>query len=105
MVEEQGLFPAWPGSSPSRSRRWSAEHRSIEAVLAEAAAGTPADPTWPDRLLARARLLREHILKEQDGVFPAALAALGSEEWERIEGMRARVGTALPTTLHHHGQA
>ena len=74
-------------------------------MLAEAASGTPEDPTWPARLLRTLHALREHILKEQDGVFPAALGALGSEEWERIEGIRARVGTALPTTLHHHGQA
>ena len=43
---------------------------------AEAADGTPDDPTWPARLLAVLELLREHILKEQDGVFPAALTVL-----------------------------
>ena len=36
-------------------------------------------------------LLREHILKEQDGFFPAALAALDSDQWERIEGVRAQL--------------
>jgi hypothetical protein len=40
---------------------------------------------------------REHILKEQDGVFPAALAALGPEQWERIESVRAQL-VAAPTT-------
>jgi len=34
-------------------------------------------------------LLRDHILKEQDGLFSAALAALDSDQWERI-GSRAR---------------
>ena len=75
-------------------------------MLAEAAAGTPERSRLAGPAAARrCGLLREHILKEQDGVFPAALGALGSEEWERIEGVRARVGTALPATLHHHGQA
>lgn len=41
-------------------------------------------------------MLREHILKEQDGVFPAALATLGTEEWEAVDKVRAEAGTALP---------
>ncbi|WP_230211140.1 hypothetical protein [Streptomyces kaniharaensis] len=70
-------------------------HR-IEAVLGEATGTVPADPTWPQRLLDVLGLLREHILKEQDGVFPAALAALSAAEWEAVEAVRERVGTALP---------
>lgn len=105
VVEEEGLFPCMAAEFPDHVEALREEHRSIEAVLGEAAGGTPEDPTWPDRLLRTLEELREHILKEQDGVFPAALGALDSEEWERIEGVRARVGTALPPTLHHHGQA
>jgi hemerythrin-like domain-containing protein len=105
VVEEVGLFPCLAGEFPDHVDALRAEHRSIDAELAEAATGTPEDPTWPARLLRTLEALREHILKEQDGVFPAALVALDSEEWERIEGIRARVGTALPPTLHHHGQA
>jgi hemerythrin-like domain-containing protein len=70
-----------------------AEHRRIEAVLGEAAQGTPADPSWPDRLVDTAELLREHILKEQDGVFPAALAGLSPEQWDAVDAVRARVGS------------
>ena len=66
------------------------EHREIEATLGEATGGVPADPTWPDRLLGALTLLRDHILKEQDGVFPAALAALDVDQWERIEAVRTR---------------
>ena len=58
----------------------------------------PDDPTWPARLLSTIHLLREHILKEQDGVFPAALASLSSTDWERIEGIRARAGSGLHLT-------
>ncbi|WP_262704284.1 MULTISPECIES: hypothetical protein [Streptomyces] len=32
----------------------------------------------------------------QDGVFPAALASLTTEQWEAIEAVRARVGTRIP---------
>lgn len=72
------------------------EHRRIGAVLAEAGGGVPADPARPDRLLDVLALLREHILKEQDGVFPAAPATLTAEQWEDVEAVRARAGSALP---------
>nr|WP_254397730.1 hypothetical protein [Streptomyces sp. AC558_RSS880] len=40
-------------------------------------------------------LLRGHILKEQDGVFPAAPAVLSTEQWEAVEAVRARVGSRV----------
>jgi hemerythrin-like domain-containing protein len=95
-VEEQGLFPALAGDFGAQIAVLEAEHRHIEAVLGEAAAGVPADPAWPGRLLAVLHLLRDHILKEQDGVFPAALATLHTDEWEAAEEVRSRVGVHLP---------
>lgn len=96
-VEEQGLFPALAEDFPDHVHDLRAEHRRIEAVLEEAAGGVPADPSWPTRLVRTLDLLREHILKEQDGVFPAALAGLRTADWEAVEAVRARVGTLLPT--------
>jgi hemerythrin-like domain-containing protein len=98
-VEEEGLFPAMAGSFPEHVDALRSEHRQIEAVLSECADEVPDDPTWPARLTHTIHLLREHILKEQDGVFPAALASLSSTEWERIEGVRARAGSGLAVTL------
>ena len=95
VVEEEGLFPAMVDGFPEHVEALRSEHRQIEAVLSECAHGLPDDPTWPSRLSSSFHLLREHILKEQDGVFPAALASLSSTEWERIEGIRARAGSAL----------
>jgi hemerythrin-like domain-containing protein len=95
-VEEHGLFPALVGEFGEQIAVLEAEHRHIEAVLAEAATATPTDPAWPARLLAVLHVLREHILKEQDGVFPAALAALRTADWERIEAVRAQAGTLVP---------
>jgi hypothetical protein len=46
--------------------------------------------------LALAHLF-DHILKEQDGVFPAALATLTPDDWERIGAVRRSVGR-LPAT-------
>jgi hypothetical protein len=79
------------GTSPGPS--W----RRVKAVLGEASSGTPADPTWPGRLADTLQMLREHIRKEQDGVFPAALAGLGIADWEAVEAVRARVGSLLPS--------
>jgi hemerythrin-like domain-containing protein len=95
-VEERGLFPALADDFPDQVAALEAEHRRVEAVLAEAAMGTPPDPTWPGRLVETLELLREHILKEQDGVFPAALANLATADWEAIDAVRIRVGTLLP---------
>src|SRR5690349_7205485 len=89
-VEEQGLFPLLAGDFPAHVAALRSEHRRIEAVLAEAADGTPADPAWPARLIATLDLLREHILKEQDGVFPAALTSLSGADWDAVDAVRAR---------------
>jgi hypothetical protein len=94
-VEEQGLFPALTPDFPDYVAGLKAEHRRVEAALGEAAAGTPADPAWPARLAEALALLREHIFKEQDGVFPEALATLGGADWEAAEAVRSRVGGSL----------
>lgn len=93
LVEEQGLFPALATDFPDQVGQLKAEHRLIEVPLAEAvrAAGddaVPADPAWPDRLAEALGMLREHIFKEQDGVFPAALANLGTADWETVSAAR-----------------
>ncbi|WP_030166154.1 hemerythrin domain-containing protein [Spirillospora albida] len=93
-VEEEGLFPALDGDFHEHIDALIEEHRVIDAALAEAAAGTA--PGWERRLLDALGVLRQHILAEQDGVFPAALANLGTPQWEAIEAVRARVGTLLP---------
>ncbi|MFF5955757.1 hemerythrin domain-containing protein [Streptomyces luteogriseus] len=94
-VEEHGLFPALAGDFPEQIAALEAEHRRIEAVLAEASGAFLTDPSWPDRLMEAMAVLRDHILKEQDGVFPAALATLGTEEWEAVEAARAKAGSTL----------
>ncbi len=92
-VEEQGLFPLLADDFPEQVAALEAEHRRIEAVLGAAARGTPGDPDWPDRLIATLEVLREHILKEQDGVFPAALTSLSGADWDMVDAVRARAGT------------
>jgi hypothetical protein len=71
----------------------------VEAALGEATAGTPADPAWSAWFAEALALLREHILKEQDGVFPAALATLRAADWKAAEAVRSRVGGLLPSPV------
>jgi iron-sulfur cluster repair protein YtfE (RIC family) len=96
-VEEHGLFPPLAADFPDHIAVLEAEHRRVEAVLGEASSGTPTDPAWPARLAETLQMLREHILKEQDGVFPAALAGLRIADWEAVEAVRDRVGSLLPS--------
>jgi hemerythrin-like domain-containing protein len=97
-VEEDGLFPAMAADFGDHITGLRAEHRQVEAVLDEAADGVPADPGWPARLPSALDTLREHIYREQDGLFPAALATLSTAEWETAEAIRADVGTLLPAS-------
>ncbi|MEU8817071.1 hemerythrin domain-containing protein [Actinoplanes sp. NPDC048796] len=93
-VEEHGLFPLLAGDFPDQIHALESEHRHVEAVLAEAAHGTPTDPAWPHRLIVTLDLLRDHILKEQDGVFPAALTTLTGTDWDTVDKVRAAVSQA-----------
>jgi hemerythrin-like domain-containing protein len=98
-VEEEALFPAMAAEFGEHVHGLLGEHRLIEGVLGESADGTPDDPTWPGRLKHVLEVLREHILKEQDGLFPAALATLDPAQWDQVEAVRARVGTGVPMTV------
>jgi len=113
VVEEQGLFPALVDDFPDHVERLREQHRHVEAVLDEAdvvlahavneSSGGSLDGSvdgaalagWPGRLRAASTLLRDHILAEQDGVFPAALAILSPQQWAEVDGVRASVGSGL----------
>lgn len=101
-AEELGLFPALVADFPDQIALLEAEHRKINAPLAEAvrAAATgcpaPADDAWPNRLTRALGLLREHIFKEQDEVFPVALATLHSADWDAIDAVRAATTPVMP---------
>ena len=101
-VEEDGLFPFLTADFPDHISVLRSEHRRVEVVLSECANGVPRDPDWPTRLLSALDLLREHILKEQDGVFPAALVTLDPDQWEHIEDLRVVAGSGLLAPHHDH---
>jgi iron-sulfur cluster repair protein YtfE (RIC family) len=95
IVEEEGLFPELFREFPGQLEELTREHRQVERVLGEAADGVPADLLWTERLRDCLGTLREHILKEQDGVFPAAIISLDGDQWEIVERVRWRAGSCL----------
>ena len=57
------------------------EHGQLEELLAEVAAGrTEVMPVFE-------RALREHIDREENGLFPAAAIAFAGPEWERVDAL------------------
>jgi hemerythrin-like domain-containing protein len=96
-VEETALFPALAADFAAELAKLVAEHRDIDAALGELASGCPL-PGWPLRTHLTLRHLFDHILKEQDGVFPAALATLAEADWESLEAARDRAHDGVVAT-------
>lgn len=92
VVEELGLFVAMADDFGPQLDDLSREHRQIDAVLSAFAAHADPAPRaddWLAQVEAAVGQLFEHILKEQDGVFPAALASLSSDSWESVAAVRS----------------
>jgi hemerythrin-like domain-containing protein len=88
-VEEDALFPPMCREFAAQMEHLAEEHVSLHAVLAMLASERP-EPGWAQQARAVRDVLFEHILAEQDGVFPAALSVLTPPEWDRLEEVRGR---------------
>lgn len=79
--EEQGLFTELrlDPEFAAHMDALCAEHREIDARLARVASGDHAEVD------ALENLLRRHIDKEENGIFPAAAVALDGAAWDRIQ--------------------
>ena len=102
-VEEEGLFPALAREFGAHVHRLVEDHRAVDQVLQEVLARPGPAPVrgedTSERGLSRRLVdgfyrLREHILAEQDGAFPAALACLSPEQWSVVDevGKQVRAG-------------
>ena len=92
-LEEQGLFPELAADFGEQLSDLEQEHVLIEGAL-RALAGDPPPVNWTGRTHEALALLFDHILKEQDGVFPAALAMVTTDGWERVGRVRDAVALA-----------
>jgi hemerythrin-like domain-containing protein len=96
-VEEDGLFPALEAEYGNYVANLQTEHQRVHAALENLFFVAP-PASWPADTIAVLDLLFEHILKEQDGLFPAALATLDTKGWDGIIAARRRA-TALDASL------
>ena len=97
-IEEQALFPVMAREFGPQMAHLVDEHRLIAAVLTEVTQAEDVSEDWATRLIAALDVLREHILKEQDGVFPSALATLTASEWDALDDVRRAIGSPVETT-------
>jgi hemerythrin-like domain-containing protein len=93
-VEEAALFPALAADFGDQLAKLVDEHRVIDSALGDLQRGRTA-PGWQLRTHLAIAHLFDHILKEQDGVFPAAIISLDADQWETVERVRHRVGSRL----------
>lgn len=87
-VEEGGLFPAMSREFPEQITSLTIEHVAVHDTLADVA-NHPHSPDWAADARWVVSSLFEHILKEQDGVFPAALSVLTPTDWDAVDQVRA----------------
>ena len=79
--EENGLFAVMASDelSAQHIEPLVREHRELAALLEYV---DLSDPTDKDRIRRAVDDLHGHIAKEEDGLVPASLTALGAEEWD-----------------------
>ena len=95
-VEEHVVFPVLVADYPEYVASLLDEHRRIDASLYDAA--TMTGQAALAALADAAETLRQHIRREEDGLYPAALSSLELEDWERAERVRHSV-LARPRAL------
>lgn len=97
-IEERGLFPAMAPDFGEHVASLRDDHRKLELTLAAVAAGTEV-ADWVALLEAAMADLFAHILREQDGLFPATLSVLTPSDWDALDDVRAQVLARAPTAV------
>lgn len=103
-IEERGLFPAMAGDFAEHVASLQAEHRHLEETLAGIADPADGSADWQQRLSDALAELFNHILREQDGLFPATLTTLTPEQWETLELVRSEVTACHLSTRPVHAE-
>jgi len=90
-VEERGLFPAMAGEFAEHVASLESDHQRIEGALEEIASGRESPAGWAELLDTAVTGLFEHILREQDGLFPASLSVLTPQQWDLLADVRVEI--------------
>ncbi|MEO6822298.1 MAG: hemerythrin domain-containing protein [Candidatus Nanopelagicales bacterium] len=83
--EERGLFTELRHHDEIRSHvdELCDQHDELQMMLADIGDRQDADPAAVGRLVT---FLRQHIDREENGLFPAAAISMDGAEWDAIEG-------------------
>lgn len=98
-VEEKALYPSvesveeFSGSVTHMYEEHDELDAHMERVMELADAGTPQEADW-DAMVKALDDLYEHIIAEDNGMFPAAAISFDPEDWERAEQVRAEAESA-----------
>ena len=98
-VEEEGLFPAMAREFNDQISHLTAEHVAVHDTLTDLANRRRRED-WADQARHVVGTLFEHILKEQDGVFPAALTVLTLADWDRVDQIRIDAAPVTYVVAH-----
>jgi hemerythrin-like domain-containing protein len=90
-IEERGLFPAMASEFGDHVASLESDHRRIEQTLRDVASPGQVPEAWAAQLRAVVGELFDHILREQDGLFPATLTLLTPQQWEDLGAVRRAV--------------
>lgn len=90
-IEDRALFPAMAGEFAEHVTSLLDDHRRIEHMLAIVADPADTGVTWVQDLNAALAELFNHILREQDGLFPATLSVLTPADWDHLDQVRTQV--------------
>ena len=90
-IEERALMPAMAGEFADHVASLEQEHRHLNELLMGIADETADVPDWAQRLEDAVAELFTHILREQDGLFPATLSVLTPAQWDELDEVRAEV--------------
>lgn len=96
-IEEVALFPAMAGEFADHIDSLLDDHRRIDNTLVAIADPEADRPDWVAELDTALADLFTHILREQDGLFPATLSVLTPDDWERLDEARATITTRSNT--------
>ncbi len=67
------------------------DHRRLDAAFADLLTEPTPPPGWQQQLESAVSGLFEHVLREQDGLFPASLSVLTAEQWDHLDAVRTEL--------------
>lgn len=95
-IEERGLFPPMASEFDEHVSSLRDDHQRLHAAFTELAGADTPPADWATQVDAAVGGLFEHILREQDGLFPASVSVLTADQWDELDAVRMDVSRRVP---------